>query len=99
MKELGMAVSSETLSSTAQRNRQTGFGCRQMVGPGGNSGPPSLPAMSSSLVVSQLLPAAAICGPDVLSWGHLCWAFPCIEWVSSAAVTTPSMPQMGEEVC
>ena len=39
MKELGMAVSSGTLSSPAQRNRQTGFGCRQMVGPGGvNSG-------------------------------------------------------------
>ena len=99
MNELGMAVSSGTLSSPAQRNRQTGFGCRQMVGPGGDSGPPSLPEMSSCLVVSQLLPAAAICGPDVPSWGHLCWAFPGIKWVSSAAVTTSRMPRMGEEVC
>ena len=58
LKELGMTVSFGTLSSLAQRNHQASFGHRQMVGPGGDSGPPSLPEMSPCLAASQLPPAA-----------------------------------------
>lgn len=59
MEEVGMTVRFGALSSLAQRNRQASFGCRQMAGLGGDSGPPNLPEMSMHLTVSRLPPAAS----------------------------------------
>lgn len=54
-----MTVGLGALSSLARRNRQASFGRRQVVGPGGDSGPPNLLEMSTHFTESRLPPAAS----------------------------------------
>lgn len=81
VEEIGMTVGSGALSSWAQRNCQASFGRRQVVEPGGDSGPPQPPGDVNALHsitaptscqqhAAQMLHPGDICaGPSPASGG------------------------------